>query len=627
MASEFPESSAHGEPDQDIAYQIDALRVAGLTDADIAERLGVSMTTVQTGSDPVMDKFQSLSHRAARSAAGWPGGSSAAPDAEVTTQVQVPPRPVGSVDVGAALQLRARWTGHHVGARWGTWSRMGPDPVFATGGDDSMARLWTPKGSGSFPTEYPHSRPLMWGCWSPAGADQMLATGTADGEVTLWIPGPNGPQTVPVDGGAQSAAWGTWVRTGSLLVLATSDRIWTAERWRNAETTRETSMSITRTNDVQARWGALCVIDETPTLATGGADNRWFRTWNARTNALLHEIGVGDATTWGRWHRRADAVPVLAIGTMSGDVRIYGHDGSIYKGALSTHDGPVLWGAWSTSGDGSVLATGGQDGTVRFNRLPTSRSVEPRVDITVHQAPALWGAWARVGPTPVLATGGDDGSVRLWTGSAQVTVVAAHTSPVRWGAWSQSTQGPILATGGDDGTVRAWELFVERSVRKRPRYRSDDGEGADRLSRLGEATALADLVLSTSARPPMAVGLFGEWGEGKSYFLRMVKQQVTAIADANPVYAYRHVRQIDFNAWHYAETDLWASLVSEIFTQLAAPRDARVDRDIGAEQRTQSRLASEIVAKRRLRTHRRRTGPRRAAARLVETTALAEPLP
>src|SRR4051794_41653714 len=56
------------------------------------------------------------------------------------------------------------------------------------------------------------------------------------------------------------------------------------------------------------------------------------------------------------------------------------------------------------------------------------------------------------------------------------------------------------------------------------------------------------------------------------------------------------VRQVWFNAWHYAETDLWASLVAELFEQLN-----RQDPDPGEAQRRQSRLASQLVANRQIR--------------------------
>lgn len=67
----------------------------------------------------------------------------------------------------------------------------------------------------------------------------------------------------------------------------------------------------------------------------------------------------------------------------------------------------------------------------------------------------------------------------------------------------------------------------------------------------------------------------------------MGEQVATATHPGNPL-ACSAVRQVRFNAWHYAETDLWASLVTELFAQLAAPPDA----DPVEEQRRQSRLAA-----------------------------------
>jgi KAP family P-loop domain/WD domain, G-beta repeat len=238
--------------------------------------------------------------------------------------------------------------------------------------------------------------------------------------------------------------------------------------------------------------------------------------------------------------------------------------------------------------------------------------------LTGHTGAVLWGAWSRVGEVPVLATGGNDGTVWLWDGrdgSVQAGPLTGHTDVVLWGAWSRVGEVPVLATGGNDGTVRLWELIAERSVPRRSAYHSDDSEGADRLNRLTEATALADLLLSRSARPPLAVGLFGEWGEGKSYFLRLLIEQVSAIANGSDVFAHHHVRQVRFNAWHYAETDLWASLVAEIFGQLARPTN---ERDVADEQREQSRLVAEIVADRRL--------PERIAAERARAQKLRESL-
>src|SRR5262249_11167141 len=71
--------------------------------------------------------------------------------------------------------------------------------------------------------------------------------------------------------------------------------------------------------------------------------------------------------------------------------------------------------------------------------------------------------------------------------------------------------------------------------------------------------------------PPQAIGLFGEWGSGKSYFLRSlhrrIERLVTATDVANPT-CYRAIAQVEFNAWQYVEGNLWASLLEHLFHNL-----------------------------------------------------------
>jgi hypothetical protein len=50
-----------------------------------------------------------------------------------------------------------------------------------------------------------------------------------------------------------------------------------------------------------------------------------------------------------------------------------------------------------------------------------------------------------------------------------------------------------------------------------------------------------------------------------------MRGQVDALATSGGDGYHRNIRQIGFNAWHYADTNLWASLGQEIFEQLAGP--------------------------------------------------------
>jgi len=82
---------------------------------------------------------------------------------------------------------------------------------------------------------------------------------------------------------------------------------------------------------------------------------------------------------------------------------------------------------------------------------------------------------------------------------------------------------------------------------------------------------LATVIADRRTPPPLSVGIFGEWGSGKSYFMGLLRHQVTALAATDSPQYCGNIAQIGFNAWHYADSNLWASLGDEIFRQLAEP--------------------------------------------------------
>lgn len=73
----------------------------------------------------------------------------------------------------------------------------------------------------------------------------------------------------------------------------------------------------------------------------------------------------------------------------------------------------------------------------------------------------------------------------------------------------------------------------------------------------------------------MAVALFGDWGSGKSTFMGLMQQAVKDIAktwasDGDEAPFCTQVAQLRFNAWTYADANLWASLAVAIFGGLKA---------------------------------------------------------
>jgi hypothetical protein len=110
-----------------------------------------------------------------------------------------------------------------------------------------------------------------------------------------------------------------------------------------------------------------------------------------------------------------------------------------------------------------------------------------------------------------------------------------------------------------------------------------------------DAKALADLILLEAAAPPLAIGVFGAWGSGKSTLLGALRHEIetqaqqeqalvaAGAAPSDP--ATRRVSgvlQLELNAWTFADSgNLWASLTSDIFDQIAAGGSGAASAAIG----------------------------------------------
>ena len=115
--------------------------------------------------------------------------------------------------------------------------------------------------------------------------------------------------------------------------------------------------------------------------------------------------------------------------------------------ALTGHTGPVR--AVAIAPDGTWLATGGDDGSVRIWDPATGELDISATGGIRAVAFAPDGTW--------LATGGDDGSVRIWdpaTGQ-QRAALTGHTGYVS--AVAIAPDGTWLATAGGDRSVRIWD--------------------------------------------------------------------------------------------------------------------------------------------------------------------------
>lgn len=98
----------------------------------------------------------------------------------------------------------------------------------------------------------------------------------------------------------------------------------------------------------------------------------------------------------------------------------------------------------------------------------------------------------------------------------------------------------------------------------------------DALDIAPEVRALCHVLISHASRPPISVGLFGDWGTGKSFFMELMHAYIGTLADESRKAVAEgkesafctDVVQIRFNAWHYMDSNLWASLAARIFDGL-----------------------------------------------------------
>lgn len=151
--------------------------------------------------------------------------------------------------------------------------------------------------------------------------------------------------------------------------------------------------------------------------------------------------------------------------------------------------------------------------------------------------------------------------------------------------------GPALATAERSlETVRdLWYAFVTADSQRRPvaewaawwreanvplpgprraGYATETDQGDDKLGVDVEARAFARLILDKDVQAPLSIGLLGDWGSGKSFFIEQIKKGIAELKEEGRPELYARVVEIEFNAWHASDSNLWASLVTNIFDEI-----------------------------------------------------------
>ncbi|HLF28786.1 MAG TPA: P-loop NTPase fold protein [Anaerolineae bacterium] len=117
---------------------------------------------------------------------------------------------------------------------------------------------------------------------------------------------------------------------------------------------------------------------------------------------------------------------------------------------------------------------------------------------------------------------------------------------------------------------------------------NDRPRGDDRLGFKDYARAFAAMLTNPATTPPLTIGVYGAWGMGKSFLMRLIREALENDKPADaPEFCF-----VEFNAWVYSGSDnLWAGLVSRIYERVeerlgaSATRAFRLGRNRGKQAR------------------------------------------
>ena len=114
---------------------------------------------------------------------------------------------------------------------------------------------------------------------------------------------------------------------------------------------------------------------------------------------------------------------------------------------------------------------------------------------------------------------------------------------------------------------------------------TDQSSGADQLNYARFADAFVTLIKNPEAKTPITIGIYGQWGSGKSFLMKKIKEALSNDPNANLSWFGNLITSIrrlfspkteqvdtviiEFNAWVYSGSEhLWASLVTHLYREV-----------------------------------------------------------
>jgi WD40 repeat protein len=523
--------------------------------------------------------------------------------------------------------------------------------IFSAGGDGTVRRWDTATGLPLGDPLTGHTDSVRAVHIAPGGG--LIVSCGNDGTVRRWNRATGEPVGEPITNPAVAVNAVAVTRDGREVISASIDGL--IRRWNS-----DTGAAVGRLDGTSDGWvNAVTISPDGGQIIRAAQDGTIFR-WDAKTRAAIqppltgHTGGVravaftpdsrrivsaGEDGTVRRWNRATgnpigdpmvghrDAVNAVVVTPDGRQIITAGsRDGVILRWDASSgarlgepitgHVGGVL--TVAVDPEGNWIASGGDDGTVRWWDARTGRQLG-QADTNAAVTVVRFSVDGRR-----IISGGVAPGIRQWDvdrGEQVGDPLIGHEGTVT--SLALMPEGDVLFSGAADGTVRKWDLAagtpldapaVPRGVLAE--VVSDLESDVDRLDITDDVNRIGAVLCALSVRPPLSVALLGDWGTGKSSFMRQLRKRLEKVAEdsgkANGSVFASNIRQVTFNAWHYSDDHLWVGLVEHMFRELATG-DSKTDAgtaqeiadlkvELSTKKAERARLTADLEAVDRIRT-------------------------
>lgn len=153
-----------------------------------------------------------------------------------------------------------------------------------------------------------------------------------------------------------------------------------------------------------------------------------------------------------------------------------------------------------------------------------------------------------------------------------------------------------------EGTPNSNELRFKSQEQVFASFQNDNPESEtaqDKLEIDKDVDAFAKLIAYKKLETPLSIGLFGKWGSGKSFFMKELEAKIKIYENYDESTFCKDVVHVKFNAWHYSDTNLWASLIYKIFSDIDNQKCKTIGEKQNHEKQTISKLYEELKSSKR----------------------------